>query len=142
MTLDDRLGYQIKAAQQALRVAIDAGLRDAGLTMSQYALLAAVGDAGAASNAELASRAFVTAQAAHEVLRALERRGLVERPEGVGRGRMGPIRLTPVGRGALRTADERVAAIEGRIVARIGEAQASALTRLLRAATGALVDGS
>jgi len=139
--MDARLGYRIKAAQQALRSAMDAALRDRGLTMSQYALLAAVGEHGAASNAELAARAFVTPQSAHEVLRTLEERGLLERPGAGGRGRPGEIRLTRPGLRALMGADARVRAIEGRIAERLGEAQALRLGELLAAASDALAEG-
>jgi DNA-binding MarR family transcriptional regulator len=143
MTTGDRLGTQIRAAQHALRAATDGALRSRGLTMSQHALLSAVGEGGAASNAELAGRAGVTPQSAHELLRILEERGLVERPGSVSRGRAGEIRLTRAGRRALASADARVAAIEARVTDRLGEAQTRRLRELLAAATDALgEDGS
>ena len=140
MATDPRLGTRIKAAQHALRVALDAALRDRGLTMSQYAVLAATGDEGAASNAELAARAGITPQSAHEVVRVLEERGLLERPGALGRGRAGRIGLTRAGRRALTGADARVRAVEARMVERLGDAQARRLGELLAAATDALGD--
>jgi DNA-binding MarR family transcriptional regulator len=141
MTTDERLGDRIRRAQQALRSATDRALADRGLTMSQHALLRAVGDGGAASNAELATRASITPQAAHEVLRVLEGRALLERPGAVARGRAGEIRLTRAGRRALASADARVAAVEARVTDRIGAAQARRLGELLAAATDALGEG-
>jgi DNA-binding MarR family transcriptional regulator len=140
MTTGDRLGTRIKAAQQALRSATDGALRSRGLTLSQHALLSAIGEGGAASNAELAGRAGVTPQSAHEILRLLEERGLVERPGTVTRGRASGIRLTRGGRRALASSDARVAAIEARITTRLGDAQARRLGELLAAATDALAE--
>lgn len=138
MATDARLGTRIRAAQHALRGAMDDALRDRGLTLSQYAVLAAAGDDGAVSNAALAARAGITPQSAHEVLRILEERGLLERPGAAGRGRAGRISLTRAGRRALTGADARTRAVEARIVERLGEAQARRLGELLAAATDAL----
>lgn len=138
MPADARLATRIRAAQQALRTATDRALRDRGLTASQHALLGAIGEGGAASNAQLAARIRVTPQSAHELLRQLEERELVERPGTVTRGRAGEIRLTRAGRRALASADARVAAVEARITERLGEGQARRLGELLAAATDAL----
>jgi DNA-binding MarR family transcriptional regulator len=137
--IDQRLGYRIKQAQHALRAAVDAALRDEGLSMSQYAALAAIGLAGVASNAELAARAFVTPQSAHEILRGLERMGLATRSGVQGRGRAAPVALTPEGRAALDRADARVALVEALIVDRLGLDESTHLSRLLLQAAGALM---
>lgn len=140
MATDPRLGTRIQAAQHALRAAMDAALRDRGLTLSQFAVLVAAGADGAASNAELAARAGITPQSAHEVVRVLEERGLLERPDAAGRGRAGRIELTRTGRRALASSSARARAVEARIVERLGETQARRLGELLAAATEALAD--
>ncbi|MEI7744334.1 MAG: MarR family winged helix-turn-helix transcriptional regulator [Chloroflexota bacterium] len=132
------IGRRIRLAQQAYRAAIDRGLRSRGLTLSQHAILAAVGEDGLLSNAELARRSSITPQSAHELLRVLEERGLLERPSGAGPGRAGEIRLTSAGRRTLAAADARVTAIDARITEALGDGQARRLAELLAAATDAL----
>jgi DNA-binding MarR family transcriptional regulator len=139
--IDQRLGYRIKQAQHALRGVVDAALRDEGLSMSQYATLAAISSAGVASNAELAARAFVTPQSAHEILRGLERLGLATRSGVQGRGRAAPITLTTQGGETLARADARVAAVEALVVDRLGLSESEHLSRLLLLAADALTDG-
>ena len=83
-------GYLLKRAQLALRNRMDAELRELDLTTPQFAILDALSRAKAGlSNAELARRCFVSAQATHGVVVALERRGLLQRPDeaDVGRAR-------------------------------------------------------
>jgi DNA-binding MarR family transcriptional regulator len=140
MATDPGLGTRIKATHLALRTATDRALRDRGLTASQHAVLAAIGGGGVASNAELSARASIAPQSAHETLRLLEERGLVERPGPTGRGRASRIRLTRAGHRALIGADARVRALESRVVERLGEAEALRLDELLAAAAAAVAE--
>src|ERR1700686_5656357 len=75
----DRVGYQLKRAQQALRTAMDEGLRAQGMTTPQYAALTALEADEPLSGADLARRCFVTAQTMNAILVGLERARLGER---------------------------------------------------------------
>lgn len=132
------IGPRLRSAGAAYRSAIDRGLRQRGLTLSQYQVLAAIGEEGLASNADLARVMSITPQSAHELLRVLEGRELVERPNGAGPGRAGEIRLTRAGRRALTSADARVAAIDARITHALGDGPARRLLELLALAEDSL----
>ena len=76
-----RVGYLIKRAQSVLHDAMVDALGPHGLTVTQFAVLTALGEEPGLSNADLARRAFVTPQSMHAVLQELEnRRFLMRRP--------------------------------------------------------------
>jgi DNA-binding MarR family transcriptional regulator len=127
----ERVGYLLKRAQHALRTALDDALGRLGLTIAQYAALAALED-GPLSGAALARRCFVTPQAMNEVLVGLERRGLVERRPHASHGRVLEARLSPAGRAALAPAHRAVLAVEKRMVEGLDEAERRRLVSALR----------
>src|ERR1700752_2446984 len=98
------VGYQLKRAQQALRTAMDEGLRAQGITTPQYAALTALEANEPLSGAELARRCFVTAQTMNAILVGLERARLVERAPHAEHGRVIQARLTTPGRPKARAA--------------------------------------
>ncbi len=115
------LGLLVKRAQQALRVALDAALAEAGLTTAQYATIAAVAEEPGLSNADLARRVFVTPQTVHGVVQGLEGAGWVERIRGSGRAV--EIRLTDSGRDALHQGHRAAAAVERQMTATLSSAE-------------------
>ncbi len=80
--VEERVGYMLKRAQQALRTAMDEALRRRGLTTAQYAVLSALEAAPGLSGVALARRCFVTPQTINEIVTHLEAVGLVERRRG------------------------------------------------------------
>jgi DNA-binding MarR family transcriptional regulator len=84
---EDAAGYWVKRVQQAFRRRADAGLREAGLSMAQYAVLRALADHPDASAAELARLCFVTRQSLQDVLTGLRSSGLVDNASIPVRGR-------------------------------------------------------
>lgn len=112
----DHVGYRLKRAHAALRSAMDAALRAHELTVPQYSCLEVLAARPGLSNAELARATFVTRQSMNVVLRALQRDGLIERPDTVETGRARPTTLTAEGRRRLRAAQAAVYAIEARMV--------------------------
>lgn len=60
MTAGERLGLDIKRAEQALMAAKSTALKDAGLTVAQYAALLALSDNPGISGAALARECLVT----------------------------------------------------------------------------------
>ena len=129
------LGYALKRAQQALRGHLDAALRQIGLTTPQYSVLAGLEARGGLSNAELARRAFVTAQTMQAIIVTLERDGLIERRDHPVNGRILTTELTPAGRAALGQAHAIVAGAETRARDAVAPADAEILyAALLRIA--------
>ncbi|MEU2022178.1 MarR family transcriptional regulator [Streptomyces sp. NPDC016469] len=115
MTAGERLGLDIKRAEQALMAAKSAALKDAGLTVAQYAALLALSDNPGISGAALARACLVTPQAMAGVLKHLEERGLIARSAHPYHQKMLETRLTDAGTETLRRADERAVRIERRI---------------------------
>ncbi len=104
MTAQDRLGYQLKAVQQALRRRMDDSLRALELTLSQYVTLSVIADTPDLTNADLAARAFITPQSMQGVLANLEAAGLVIRRQDETHGRRQLARLTGEGESRLEKA--------------------------------------
>src|ERR1700719_4516451 len=115
----DLVGYHLKRAQQALRTAMDEGLRAQGLTTPQYAALTHLEADEPLSGAELARRSFVTAQTMNAILVGLERARLVERAAHAKHGRVIEARLTKRGRAKVQGAHTTVFGIEERMLSEI-----------------------
>jgi DNA-binding MarR family transcriptional regulator len=130
--LGGRVGYELKRAQHALRIEMDGALRQIGLTTPQYAALAALEGESGLSGAELARRCFVTPQTMNGVVVNLENAGFVERRPHPGHGRVLQTYLTGEGEAMVSRAHEPVEAIEGRMLAGVGEEERERLLRVLR----------
>ena len=128
----DLVGYQLKRAQQALRSAMDEGLRAHGLTTPQYAALTHLEADEPLSGAELARRCFVTAQTMNAILVGLERARLVERAPHAEHGRVIEARLTKRGRAKVQGAHRTVFGIEERMLSKIAPAGRRRLNETLR----------
>src|SRR6266446_7050803 len=128
----DLVGYHLKRAQQALRMAMDEGLRAQGLTTPQYAVLTHLEADAPLSGAELARRCFVTAQTMNAILVGMERARLVERAPHAKHGRVIEARLTPRGRAKVRDAHRTVFGIEERMLSNITSAGRRKLNETLR----------
>jgi DNA-binding MarR family transcriptional regulator len=128
----DFVGYHLKRAQQALRTAMDEGLRAQGLTTPQYAALTHLEADEPLSGAELARRCFVTAQTMNAILVGLQRARLVERTAHAKHGRVIEARLTKRGRAKVEHAHRTVFGIEERMLFKITLAQRRRLNETLR----------
>lgn len=109
------IGFALKLAQQALRIRLDAGLREIRLTTPQYAVLTFLEVEPGASNAALARRAFVTPQTMQAILVTLERVGFIVRTPHPQHGRAQTTELTAAGRDALEAASGIIADAEARL---------------------------
>jgi DNA-binding MarR family transcriptional regulator len=136
--VEERVGYELKRAQHALRLAMDEALRGLGLTTPQYAGLAILEEEPGISSAELARRSFVTPQTMAAIVANLERHGLVGRSPHAVHGRILETRLTRRGRSLLVLAHERAREIEARMLAGVDRADRRELVRLLRRCAAAL----
>ncbi|MEU6712864.1 MarR family transcriptional regulator [Nonomuraea sp. NPDC046802] len=137
--LDQSVGYVLKQVQASLHTAMDEVLRPLGLTVAQYACLELLGRHPGLSNSELARRAFVTRQSMNLVLRRLQERGLLTRPDHAAHGRALPTKLTRAGQEAQRAASVAVRAVEQQLFSPLSPEQQRRLRddlgRVSRAAT-------
>lgn len=102
---------------------MDEVLRRLDLTVPQYACLELLGQNPGLSNSELARRAFVTRQSMNLVLRGLQERGLLTRPDQAPHGRALPTELTRDGQTILRTASVAVRAAEKQLFSPLSRKQ-------------------
>jgi DNA-binding MarR family transcriptional regulator len=136
--LGGRVGYQMKRAEHALRLEMDAALRGMGLTTPQYAALSVMEDEAGLSGAALARRCFVTPQTMNQVLVNLERSGMVERRPHPEHGRVLSAFLTGKGAGLVSLAHGEVEAIEGRMLEGLGSKERSLLLEALKSCVESL----
>lgn len=121
--LDQSVGYVLKQVQASLHTAMDGVLRPLGLSVAQYACLELLGQHPGLSNSELARRAFVTRQSMNLVVRRLQERGLLTRPDHAAHGRALPTELTQAGQATLRKASVAVRAVERQLFSPLSPAQ-------------------
>jgi len=129
--LGSSLGYLLKQASSALHDSMEAVLRPLGMTITEYSCLELLSQRPGMSNSELARGAFVSRQAMNVVLRSLEARDLVIRPERAPSGRALPTELTARGRELLRSASAAVRAVEDKMKAGLSPDRQDALRDLL-----------
>ena len=134
----ESVGYLLKTAQQRLHRAIDATLRDLGISTSQYAVLTFLDESPGLSSAQLARRAFVTPQTMHRVVASLEAARLIERGPHPELGRVLEATLTPRGRQTLAECHRRVQEVEERMLADLKPAERRQLADLLQCCTRGL----
>lgn len=130
--MEERVGYELKRAQQALRAAMDGALERHELTAPQYAALAILEGAAGISSAELARRCFVTPQTMSAIVAGLQRRGLVGRRPHAQHGRILRTQLTAAGAALLARAHDDVRAVEARMTSSMSDAERHGLADLLR----------
>ncbi|MFL0564937.1 MarR family winged helix-turn-helix transcriptional regulator [Microbacterium sp. 179-I 1D1 NHS] len=135
--LPTSLGYLLKEAATALRVAMEDALRPLELTVTAYSCLEILAQRPGSSNSDLARGAFVTRQSMNVLLQTLEREGLVTRPATPPEGRVLPVTLTDAGLRRREQASAVVKSVEDRMLAELSaqeRAQAfDVLTRMTRA---------
>lgn len=134
----DRVGYLLKQVDSVLRARMDDVLRPLGLTVPQYACLELLGAEPGLSGAELARGAFVSRQAMNLVVKGLQDRDLITRPDTAPSGRSRPIELTPAGDTLLRTAAARVIQVETIMVSLLSDRRLQQLRSGLESCVTAL----
>lgn len=132
------VGYVLKQASDALRLAMESALSPLGLHVTQYSCLELLQQRPGMSNSELARGAFVTRQSMSVVLQSLERDGLVVRATSAPSGRSLPTELTALGRERLARASAAVRGVERAAQAGLDDAETEQLRLLLARYHGAL----
>jgi DNA-binding MarR family transcriptional regulator len=138
--LETSLGYLLKEASSALRVAMEEVLRPLGMNVTHYSCLELLAQRPGLSNSELARGAFVTRQTMNVLLQALERDGSVTRPTEAPVGKALPARLTPRGRRSLEKASAAVRSVEVRMLTGLTDADRATAFRILRSMIHSLRD--
>ena len=136
--VEDRVGYQMKRAQHALRVEMDKALREVGMTTAQYAALSALEATPGLSGAELARRSFVAPQTMNAILANLEAAGLAARQPHPKHGRILQAYLTEVGEESLARAHGAVGAVERRMLEGLSRDDRHRLLEALRSCADTL----
>ena len=130
--VEDRIGYLLKRAQQALRTRMDEALRDLGITTPQYSALAALYAEPGLSGAQLARRGFVTPQTMNGVVVNLETGGLVARHPDPEHGRIFRAYLTEEGARLLAQCHRQVESVEELMLARLDREERDRFAEALR----------
>jgi len=110
-------GYLLKRAQAALRHAMDTALAEEGLSMAQYAALAALTRDVDLTNAELARSCFVTPQTMIRIVTTLDDCGWIERRTDPSNARRILNTITTTGRKRIAGADDVADVVGRRMVA-------------------------
>ncbi|MFD4524048.1 MarR family winged helix-turn-helix transcriptional regulator [Streptomyces sp. NPDC058470] len=140
MPPEDRLGLDIKRAEQELIAAKSAAVKTVGLTVPQYAALLGLNGSPGISAAALARACLVTPQAMNVVLKNLHERGLVARTPHPWHGNVLHTQLTREGIEAFEAADVRAVEIERRISGAFSPEERELLRSLLTRAVSAIRD--
>lgn len=138
--LEASVGYALKEASSALRLAMEEALRPLGMTVTQYSCLELLSQRPGLSSSDLARGAFVTRQSMNVLLRALERDGSVTRPSEAPEGRALPARLTELGRRRLSEASTAVRGVELAMLGGLDDETQAQLLGMLQRITRSLAD--
>lgn len=128
----------MKRAEHALRLKMDAALREIGTTTPQYAALSVLEGEAGLSGAGLARRCFVTPQTMNQILINLEAAGLVERRQHPEHGRVLSAYLTDKGARLVALAHGKVEAIEEVMLGELDRGERSQLLDALRSCVESL----
>ncbi len=136
MPAASRVTYLVKRLELAVRRELDEIVGDFGVTALQYTALSALARHPGLSGAQLARRAFVSPQAGSEMVRILQRKGLISRSPHAENGRVLCIVLSRAGEKLLAACDPAVEDLERRMLKRLSDKRAEDL----RDALGSCID--
>jgi DNA-binding MarR family transcriptional regulator len=114
-------GFLLRQAWLAFDSALEAALREQGLTPAQYGALSVLAREPGSSGADLARGSNTTPQAMNGLIATLERKGLIERQPHPTHGRILQVNLTDKGRERLEATNPVVRALEKSIEADFSE---------------------
>ena len=130
----------VKRAERAAGAALYDGLREFGLTPSQYGVLQALVRLERASSAELARAVFVTPQAMTGLIAGLERQRYIRRKP-LKSSRVIEATLTALGRRVFDDATQRVDGIDAQFISLLSKAEVRALQSALERCVDAFEEG-
>ena len=133
-----RVAYLVGRLERALRRRIGETLLPFKLSVAQYTTLSVIRTHSEASNADLATRAFISPQAMNEVVQTLELRKLVTRRPDPSHGRIVRLLLTTRGREVFNECDAAVRRLEQVMLAGVSVSEREALRATLLGCAQAL----
>ena len=123
-----------------MRAELDAALRPLNVTTSEYTTLSVLAHRSGLSSAQLARRAFVSAQAMNLIVVALERNGWIERAADPDHNRVLCASLTRAGKAILAECDRATSHVEELLLSRLSPKQADGLHKALEECAAALYE--
>lgn len=135
-----RVTYLVKRLETAIRSNLDEMTSELGLNTPQYAALSTLLQRPGVTTAQLARMSFTSAQAAHQMIAALESKGLIRREASPHHRKQLRIFLTEQGRECLRRCDEKADLLEQAMFVDLSIDEQAVLARLLRTCSDALSD--
>lgn len=114
-----------------IRARLADALKPFDVSVTQYTLMSVLDHRPGLSNAQLARRSYITAQAMHQLVNSLEERGIIERNSSPDHGRIQMTQLTAHGRSLLEECDSAVADVESDLFGPLGPGEESQLRRIL-----------
>lgn len=129
-----RTSYLVARLDRLVRSQLVEVLEPFDLTVPQYTLLSILEHRPGLSNAQLARRSYISAQAMHQVVNGLEERGLIARRVSPDHGRIQLTELTDEGVANLKACDEEVTRLEEQIFGGLGEKGEDLLRDLIQSA--------
>jgi DNA-binding MarR family transcriptional regulator len=133
--LAPRTTYLVKQLELAIRAGMDAIAGEFGVTSLQYTALSVLARHPGLSAAQMAHRSFVSPQAGNEMVKILERKGLITRTPDAYNRHIKRISLTSAGCTVLSRCDVRIDQLEARMLDGLPPAD----VETLRTALGACV---
>jgi len=130
---EGHLGYLVRQASAAVRLAMDRALADLEVTPPQFAVLTMIVAYPGVSGADLARLTFLTPQTVNVIVRNLERGGAIEKSAHALHGRILQLTATARGQALLRRCRTRVTEIEARIAGLAGREEEKVVRRWLSA---------
>lgn len=130
---EGHLGYLLRQASAAVRLAMERALADLEVTPPQFAVLTMIVAYPGVSGAELARLTFLTPQTINVIVRNLERAGAVTKTAHALHGRILQLTATAQGQALLKRCRGRVMAVEARLAGLVGRDEEKAIRRWLSA---------
>ncbi|HEX3713851.1 MAG TPA: MarR family transcriptional regulator [Trebonia sp.] len=133
LVLPPRTTYLVKQLELAIRAGMDAIAGEFGVTALQYTALSVLARHPGLSAAQMAHRSFVSPQAGNEMVKILEKKGLITRTPDACNRHIKRINLTAAGRAVLSQCDVRIDRLEARMLGEVTPADTAVLRRALGA---------
>jgi DNA-binding MarR family transcriptional regulator len=128
-----RVTYLIGRLDRALRRRISEALSPFELSVTQYTTLSVLHTRGPLSNAQLASRAFISPQSMNEMVQSLEARRFLTRRADPAHARIVQLGLTTAGVEIVKRCDSAVRQLEQTMLSCLAAAEQEALRESLDA---------
>jgi DNA-binding MarR family transcriptional regulator len=128
---EGHIGYLLRQAHAAVRLAVERALEDLEVTQPQFLVMTMINAYPGSSAADIARIAVLTPQTISLIVANLERAGRLKREQSPSHGRIQHMELTEEGKSLLARCRERTELIEERLVAQLDPDQERIIRRWL-----------